>query len=149
MELIIKLQIEDGKLIEAKVEEVKKGIPVEEAVSIYARYADEGWAGTWTKDPEANLMFLKMQEMYLTDKLRSQGYLFLNEVYDALGIPRTKVGQCVGWVYDEEHPIGDNCVTFDIYSERNKEFVNGLKNSALLDFNVDGNILELVEKRGT
>ena len=61
-----------------------------------------------------------------------------------LGIPKTKVGQIVGWIYDEEHPIGDNYVDFGIYDLRNTEFVNGHENVALLDFNVDGNILDLI-----
>lgn len=148
MELIIKLQIEDGKLIEAKVEEVKKGDPIEEEVSIYARFMDEGWANDkWSKDPEANLNYLRTQEMFLTNKLRERGCLFLNEVYEALGIPKTKVGQCVGWIFDEEGPFKDNYVSFDIYNKRNEKFVNGLENVALLDFNVDGNILDEFEKR--
>lgn len=145
MELIIKLQIEDGKLIEAKVEEVKKDSPIEEEVSIYARFMDEGWGfDMWTKDPEVNLNFLKTQETLLTARLREQGYLFLNEVYEALGIPKTKVGQVVGWVCDGE--FSDNYVSFNIYNKRNEKFVNGLENVALIDFNVDGNILDVMEK---
>ena len=114
--------------------------------SDYARIFDNGSMG-WTKDPEYNLMFLKLQQNQANDRLRAQGYLFLNDVYDMLGIPRTKAGQIVGCVYDEENPVGDNFVDFgiyDIYNEKACDFVNGRERSIVLDFNVDGNILDMI-----
>lgn len=114
--------------------------------SDYARIFDNGSMG-WTKDPEYNLMFLKLQQNQANDRLRAQGYLFLNDVYDMLGIPRTKAGQIVGWIYDEENPFGDNFVDFgiyDIYNEKACDFVNGRERSIVLDFNVDGNILDMI-----
>lgn len=114
--------------------------------SDYARIFDNGSTG-WTKDPEYNLMFLKSQQNYANDKLKAQGYLFLNDVYDMLGIPRTKAGQIVGWVYDPDNTVGDNFVDFgiyDIYNEKACDFVNGRERSIVLDFNVDGNILDLI-----
>lgn len=114
--------------------------------SDYARFFDESCAG-WTKDPEYNLMFLKDQQRYANDLLKTKGQLFLNEVYDMLGLPRTKAGQVVGWIYDEKHPVGDNFVDFgiyDLYNEKKRDFVNGYERSILLDFNVDGDILELI-----
>lgn len=92
-------------------------------------------------------MFLKRQQAHATDRLQDKGHLFLNEVYDMLGMQRTKSGQVVGWIYDKKHPIGDNFVDFgiyDLYKEKNREFVNGYEPSILLDFNVDGNILEMI-----
>ena len=126
---------------------VKKTVDVVDAtnpmnVSEYARFFDDGCAG-WTKDPEYNLMFLRDQQRYANDLLKSKGHLFLNEVYDLLGIPRTKAGQIVGWIYDEMHPNGDNFVDFGIYDTNktaNRDFVNGYERTILLDFNVDGNI---------
>lgn len=110
-------------------------------LSPYARFFDETCAA-WTKDPESNKFFLLRQQEYANKKLKDRGYLFLNEVYDMLGIPRTKAGQRVGWVYEPEYPIGDNYVDFGIYDEvHNRSFVNGYKNSVLLNFNVDGDIL--------
>lgn len=114
--------------------------------SEFARFFDDGCTG-WSKDSEYNLMFLKHQQNHANDMLKSRGYLFLNDVYDMLGIPKTKAGQIVGWVYDEENPIGDNFVDFgifDIYNEKARDFVNGYERTILLDFNVDGNILDLM-----
>ena len=114
--------------------------------SEYARFFDDGCLG-WTKDPELNLTFLKQQQNYANDKLKRKGYLFLNEVYEMLGIQPTKAGQIVGWVYDDKNPIGDNFVDFGIYDisrPKNRDFVNGYERVILLDFNVDGNILDMI-----
>ena len=72
-------------------------------------------------------------------KLKKQGYPFLNEVYDMLGLPRTRAGQCVGWVRDEDHR---GYVDFGIFDRVNADFINGKNTIALLDFNVDGDILK-------
>lgn len=114
--------------------------------SAYARFFDE-FSPYWERNSEYNLMFLNQQQNYANDLLRTKGFLFLNEVYEMLGIPKSKAGQIVGWVYDKENPIGDNYVDFGIYDVRNKDkrmFVNGRERSILLDFNVDGNIWELM-----
>ena len=114
--------------------------------SDYARFFDES-NPYWEKDPEYNLMFLKSQQRYANDLLKTQGYLFLNDVYKALGMEPTKAGQVVGWIYDPENPNGDNYVDFGIYdldNERKRAFVNGYERNILLDFNVDGNIWNLM-----
>lgn len=111
--------------------------------SDYAKIWDCGCTG-WTKDPEYNVMFLKNQQRYANDLLQSRGHVLLNEVYDMLGIPRTKAGMVVGWIYDKNHPTGDNYIDFGIYSPVNARFVNGDERTAVLDFNVDGNIYELM-----
>lgn len=111
--------------------------------SIYAKLFDE-CNSNWTKDPEENLYFLKTQQNYLNDKLKSRGHMFLNEVYDSIGIPRTKAGAVVGWIYDEKCPNGDNYIDFglsDFSKEKVRDFINGYERSILLDFNVDGVIL--------
>lgn len=114
--------------------------------SDYARFFDDGCTG-WTKDPEFNLMFLRDQQRYANDLLKSRGHLFLNEVFDMLGIPRSPMGQVVGWIYDEKNPIGDNFVDFGIYDThkpKSRDFVNGYERTILLDFNVDGDIMGLI-----
>lgn len=114
--------------------------------SDYARFFDEA-SPCWEKDSEYNLTFLRAQQRYANDLLIARGRLFLNEVYDMLGIPRTKAGQVVGWVYDANNPIGDNYVDFGMYDvnrEKVRDFVNGYERVILLDFNVDGNIWDLM-----
>ncbi len=100
----------------------------------------------WDSNNEYNLMFIKAQENYANDLLRSKKRLFLNEVYAMLGLPATKAGQVVGWVFDAENPIGDNYVDFGLYRDNlsYSDYVNGFEPAILLDFNVDGNIWELM-----
>lgn len=142
-------EIEEVKKNEDGSEEIVKStvnIADPNLYSDYAKVYDDGCAG-WDKNPEFNLMFLRRQQAYANDKLKRQGYLFLNDVYDMLGIPKTKAGQIVGWIYDEKHPIGDNFVDFGIYNiniSKNNDFVNGYERNIILDFNVDGNILDLI-----
>lgn len=148
METTIIIKMDDNGLKDVKIEqeETVKADKTEIIYSQYARFFDDS-SPMWTKDPEYNLMFLShMQDLY-TDLLKVRGHLFLNEVYDALGIPRTKAGQIVGWIYDRENPIGDNYVDFGIYSleKSNPRFVNGHERSILLDFNVDGCILDKIK----
>ena len=131
--------------IEKKMTQVTDASEIE-GYSPYAKFYDDGCIG-WEKDPELNLMFLRRQQDAATERLKSQGYLFLNDVYDMVGIPRTKAGQVVGWIYDEKHPVGDNFVDFGIYDvkkEVNRNFVNGYERTIILDFNVDGPILDMI-----
>lgn len=151
----LKYNIKAKEVDEIKVDEktgkeevVKKTVNVADpsTYSDYARFFDDGCTG-WTKDPEYNLMFLKDQQRYANDRLKTKGCLFLNEVYDMLGIPRTKAGAIVGWIFDEKHPNGDNFVDFgiyDIHNDKKRDFVNGYERTILLDFNVDGVIYDKI-----
>lgn len=110
--------------------------------SEFAKFYDDGCKG-WTKDPHLNLMALRRIQDWCNERLKSRGYMFLNEVYAELGIPRTPAGQVVGWIYDPKDPKRHNCIDFGIYNyddPRVRDFVNGYERVILLDFNVDGNI---------
>lgn len=136
--------VTDEKGKEKVEKETINVIDPEFGVSEYARFYDAGNKG-WTDDPEYNLMYLRQQQNWANEVLRTKGHLFLNEVYDSLGIPRSKAGQIVGWIYDEKKPNGDNYVDFGIYDinrESCRNFVNGYERTILLDFNVDGNIMQ-------
>lgn len=111
--------------------------------STYARYFDE-CSAYWERSSEYNLMFLRRQQDYANEMLRANGFLYLNDVYKMLGIQQTRAGQVVGWVLNGD---GDGYVDFGIYNlydEDKRAFVNGYEKSILLDFNVDGNILDLM-----
>lgn len=100
---------------------------------------------------EYDMYFLQAQQNLANDKLRANGFLFLNDVYDMIGQPRTKAGQIVGWVWNNEN--GDGFVDFGL---RNAECYSCDENdndegpayvyhkAYRLDFNVDGNILDLI-----
>lgn len=116
------------------------------AHNIYSVVFCEGNTG-WTRNAELNKVFLIQQQNYANDKLRLNGVLTLNEVYDMIGAQRTSYGQIAGWVWTEDSSIGDNFVDFgifDINNEKACDFVNGIEKSIVLDFNCIGNILEYI-----
>lgn len=111
--------------------------------SRYARVFDEG-NEMWQGQPGYNQFFLTAEQTYINDRLRVVGHVFLNEIYDRLGFPRTPEGQVVGWVISKD---GDNYIDFGIYdlsSEPKRNFINGFEDSIWLDFNVDGVIVDLL-----
>lgn len=114
-------------------------------VSRYAKFFDET-NQNWVKNADYNRSFLVNQQNFCNDTLNSRGHLFLNEVYDRLGMEHTKAGAVMGWVRKDMKGSKDGYVDFGIYSASsgNRLFVNGFEDSVLLDFNVDGVILDLI-----
>lgn len=149
-------KIEEQEIDEetGKKKKVKKDIHTisSKDVSGYARlfeqYNDAGEINpNWETTPEYNLMFIKAQERYVNGLLVAKGRVFLNEVYKCLGFSETKEGQIVGWVYDEKNPVGDNYIDFGLYRNNDiyyMDYEKGKEHTILLDFNVDGNIWELM-----
>lgn len=155
----IKAEEIEEKVVDENGEEkvVKKAVNIVNPsdISDYARFFEKYTVDNdgnkiinscWQDDNEYNLMFLKAQERYANDLLKSRGHLFLNEVYDMLGIPRSKAGQVVGWIYDADNPVGDNFVDFGLYADNlsYSDYLNGFEPAILLDFNVDGNVWDLM-----
>lgn len=87
---------------------------------------------SWRNELEYNLVFLSSQQSFANELLKRRGHIFLNEIYDMLGMQRSSAGAITGWLLDED----------------NKTFVDfGLKESdghLLLDFNVDGIIYDKI-----
>lgn len=149
MKLNITIEIDDEELKELfnlKSEDEKyprNRIEDRKDASQYARVFDDSCKG-WRKDPEYNLSYLIEKQEYANGLLKSRGNLLLNDVYDMLGIPRSKAGTMVGWHYDDEHSLGNNRVNFGIYNKCNSDFINGYISTVLLDFNVDEDVFDLI-----
>lgn len=144
-------EIEEVSKDENGHEVVKKEVVdvIDDDPNTYSPYSivfDDGNEG-WDPDPERTKFFLIQQQNWANERLKAKGHLFLNEVYDMLGARRTKAGAQVGWVYDEKNVVGDNYVDFGIFDTRRskaRDFVNGYEKVIVLDFNVDGYILDLI-----
>ena len=112
-----------------------------DVISPYAVIFDET-ASEWSNDPEYNKYTLRRIQQTCDDLLKARGYLFLNEVYNELGLPATRAGQMVGWLMDGRDKTCGPIVDFGIYDVQyvpnRSEFINNLEPSILLDFNVDG-----------
>lgn len=112
--------------------------------SPWARFYTVGCDG-WSKDPGANNLTLQTKQAWLNERLRIRGYLFLNEAYECLGITPIREGQYLGWYYNPSDPTLNNCVDFGIYDCHDLQkcqFVNGAEDTVIVDFNIDGNIVD-------
>lgn len=88
------------------------------------KYFSSDTSVNWAVMPEYNYVFLLANQHYANDMLQSRGHVFLNEVYDMLGMPRTQLGALLGWT----HP---GSIDFGVTSE------NALI-SISLNFNIQG-----------
>ena len=136
----------DGEIVEETAEGPKvvatKKLDGKGKPSIYARFFDE-YSTSYQENIDYNRLFVRAQQSYANDLLKSRGHVFLNEVYDMLGLSHTKEGAVVGWVLGN----GDDYIDFGVF--RNDEFMGlefarGNERSILLDFNVDGVIYDLI-----
>jgi hypothetical protein len=123
----------DGKEVEVKVANPSKYSP-------YAKFFDE-FSPHWQRDSELNRIYIQVQQNYANHRLNATGHVFLNEVYDSLGINRSTAGAVVGWVKEGD---GDGYINFGIFEAMNAAFINGHEQSILLDFNVDGVIYDKI-----
>ena len=139
-------EVEETVDEDGKEKTIKKTVDIVDINDIedYSRLFYEGNPG-WDPDPRFTMMFLKEQQRYANKLLKKRGYLFLNEVYKMLGFSIIPEGQYIGWIYDEENPIGDNRVDFGLLDTEDIDtirFFNGDERAVLLKFNHDGNILD-------
>lgn len=102
--------------------------------SPYAQSFDPG-NRNWDRNEEYTRMFIDAQQKHANDRLRAYGHVFLNEVYDMLGIERTSTGQLVGWVKG----YGDDYIEFKLYPYQDHD-----TGSMIIDFNVDGQVYQLI-----
>ena len=107
-------------------------------LSMYARYFDAN-SPQWRDSVEANGFFLQAQNQYANDLLHSRGHIFLNEVYDMLGLQRSSAGAVVGWADNSKR--GDGFVLFDTTPIPGRPGNDGF---LAVDFNVDGVIYDLL-----
>lgn len=123
-----------------KEKKVKKNIEVADPnASGYVKYFTRS-NPYWEEDSSYVEMFLRSQQNYANDKLKATGHLTLNDVYDMLGFHDSKAGMVVGWIYDLDHPNGDNYVEFDVKKVNLPNEQGGYEEAYAIDFNVDGNI---------
>ena len=89
---------------------------------------------------EANEIFLSAVQNYANEMLIARGHVFLNEIFDELGFPRTAAGACTGWVCD--NPKGDGAIDFRARRVAGSDRYPTC--NYILNFNVDGVILDLI-----
>lgn len=131
-----------------KLEIVKK--PTMEYDATYSLFLIEPKDKCWYYGrPDMTMLYLNKKQEMLTQKLRSQGFLFLNDVLDALEKPLIPEGQFIGWLYDPDRGKDDNCVDFGLnpdspfYDPENVElFLSGKNEYLYISMNHDGTMYD-------
>lgn len=93
---------------------------------------NDNWAGRRID----NIFFLEKFQNIFNDILKARKHVFLNDVLRALGFEDSAQGAVTGWTYDKG--AGDDYISFNI---KTLDDHNG---PILLEFNVDGMILDLI-----
>lgn len=103
--------------------------------------------GMWRDNALMNESTLRCVQNAANDYLKANGFVFLNQVREMLGLPPTREGQIVGWTLCG----GDGYIDFGVFPSKqhplekivpvNRLFLDKKTCNALLDFNVDGPIL--------
>lgn len=126
-----------------KTRKKKKKVPVATAKeSPYLRYftkSNNEWKGT----DDLNELFFKSTEAWANDKLRINGRLTLEELFRAFNFridPKDPMCLGVGWIYDEQNPMGDNRIVIDRHKVWLHNDFGELEEAWAIDFNVDGDI---------
>lgn len=140
-----------AKKIEETIKDPESGKEIKTTVNVaaptvddYARFFDKT-CRHYEENMNYNLMLLRSQQQLANDKLVADGFLFLSDVYDMLGITRTKMSQSVGWIYKPDgNSNGDNFVDFGVMVVKRETEDGGYEDAILMNFNVDGPILDLI-----
>lgn len=113
--------------------------------SPYARVISETSSNAWDPNEDYTVMNLTEIQGWANRRLHKKGHLFLNEVFDQLGLSRTKEGAIVGWIKNGD---GDGYVSFgdieaSIYRVPDFERTR-IQSNVVVDFNVDGVIWDKI-----
>lgn len=115
------------------------------ALSPYARIISEESSTSWDPNEDYTSQNLAAVQLWANRRLERKGHLFLNEVFDQLGLSRTREGAVVGWLKNGE---GDNYVSFgdfdaSIYRVPSDDYTR-VDSNFIVDFNVDGVIWDRI-----
>lgn len=111
--------------------------------SQYARFFDHDSKEYRVRSVAERQVFLLQTQHYFNMKLRLEGRVLINDVYEALDLSRIPEYDNIGWIYNPDDATKNNYIDFGYYNVL--EYVNGWMSNNdpfLLDFNVDGDILK-------
>ncbi len=96
-------------------------------------------------DPDISRLHLQAVQTHMNHMLVARGHVFLNEVLDALAMPRVTEGQQLGWVHRQG--TGDDYIDFGLYTSEDPNtlaYLRGEASTVQLNFNVDGIVWDLI-----
>lgn len=115
-------------------------------LSPYSRIITEESSNCWDENEDYTAENIAAVQLWANRRLERKGHLFLNEVYDQLGLSRTREGSVVGWLKNSKD--GDNYVSFCNYEANTyrvpSDDYSRVDTNFILDFNVDGMIWDKI-----
>ena len=118
----------------------------EASTAVFDKYS-EHWRDYWTPDQVWD--YLKLVENQMNDILNIRRHVFLNEVLDRLGLPRTKEGQVLGWIKTRGSSPRISFGLDEMPEEAVRDFLSIGYNEDIwirLRFNTMGMILDMLDK---
>ena len=85
---------ENGEEKTVKVKKPKAGYEADDLGRFFDEISPE-----WKKDPQYNLMTLRNILFEFQERLKRDGVVFLNDIYERLGHEKTQAGYQYGWIY--------------------------------------------------
>lgn len=115
----------------------------ESALDPYNRVFNQASSTQWEPDLGMNKMFIAQQERFAHQLLMRRGYLWLSEVYEALGFPENDISRVVGWkvtkLPDGSRDIPN--VDFGLDKPHPDDWKYNKEMAVYLDFNCQGLIV--------
>lgn len=120
----------------------------------YNRVFEQGASAEWQPDLGINKMFIANQQRFAQQRLNRQGYLYLSDVYKALGFEESDISRVVGWKVSRL-PDGTKdvpFVDFGLDKPMPDDWKYNRDHAIYLDFNcqgliVGGKVQKLLEQR--
>lgn len=121
----------------------------------YNRVFDQYSSKAWQPDLGVNKMFIHNQQRFAQQLLGQQGYLYLSDVYKALGFEETGLSRNVGWKV-KKLPDGSKdipMVDFGLDKPLPDDWKYSSEMAVYLDFNcqgliVGGKVQKILERQG-
>jgi len=112
-------------------------------VDPYNRVFGRGESSQWHDDLSVNKLFIAGQQRMAQILLGNRGYLYLSEVYEALGFPETDVSRVVGWKagYNPDGSKDIPVIDFGLDRAMPDDWKYSRDNAIYLDFNCQGLII--------
>ena len=109
----------------------------------YNRVFARNESSQWVDDLGVNKLFVSNQQRMAQILLGNRGYLYLSDVYEALGFPETDISRVVGWkvTYLPDGSRDIPVVDFGLDKPLPDDWKYGRDNAIYLDFNCQGLIV--------
>lgn len=72
--------------------------------TILKKYGEDT-SRNWSSNQDVNALFLRTVQNFLNDKLEARGFVFLNDVFNELGMRLTSQGAISGWLKSRGNSI--------------------------------------------